>query len=54
MPGYIKKKLQEYKHDVPNRLQSCPYAPEPKQFGVTVQAPTPPVDTPKLNDAGIK
>jgi hypothetical protein len=36
MPGYIKKKLQEYGHAVPNRLQSCPYAPEPKQFGATI------------------
>jgi hypothetical protein len=54
MPGYIKKKLQKYGHVVPNRLQSCPYAPEPKQFGVTAQAPAPPNDTPKLNDTGIK
>jgi hypothetical protein len=54
MPGYTKKKLQEYGHVVPNRLQSCPYAPEPKQFGATAQAPAPPDDTPKLNDAGIK
>ena len=54
MPGYIKKKLQEYGHVVPNRLQSCPYAPEPKKFEATAQAPAPPNDTPKLNDAGIK
>jgi hypothetical protein len=54
MPGYIKKKLQDYGHLVPNRLQSCPYAPEPKQFGVTVQAFAPPNDTPKSNDTGIK
>ena len=54
MPGYIKKKLHEYGHVVPNRIQSCPYAPEPKQFGATAQAPGPPRNTPKLNDAGIK
>ena len=54
MPGYIKKKLQEYGHVVPNRLQSCPYAPEPKKFEATAQAPAPPNDTPKLNDTGIK
>ncbi len=54
MPGYIKKKLQKYGHVVPNRLQSCPYAPEPKQFGAIAQAPAPPDNTPKLNDAGIK
>ena len=54
MPGYIKKKLQEYRHVVPNRLQSCPYAPEPKQFRATAQAPAPPDDTQKLNNAGVK
>ena len=54
MPGYIKKKLQEYRHVVPDRLQSCPYAPEPKQFGATAQAPAPPDDTPKLNNPGTK
>jgi hypothetical protein len=54
MLGYIKKKLQKYGHVVPNRIQSCPYAPEPKQFGTTTQAPAPPNDTPKLNNAGIK
>ncbi len=54
MPGCIKKKLQEYGHVVPNRIQSCPYAPEPKQFGATAQTPAPPDDMPKLNDAGIK
>ncbi len=30
MPGYIKKKLQEYKHVMAKRLQTCPYSPEPK------------------------
>ena len=55
MPGGIKKKLQDYGlHVVPNSLQNCPYAPEPKQFGVTAQAPAPPDDTPKLNNAGVK
>jgi hypothetical protein len=29
MPGYIKKKLQEYKHIMPKKLQTCPYLPEP-------------------------
>ena len=54
MPGYIKKKLSEYGHVVLNRIQSCPYAPEPKQFGAITQAPAPPNDMPKLNDVGIK
>ena len=42
MPGYIKKKLQEYGHGVPNRIQSYSYTPEHKQFGATAQAPAPP------------
>jgi hypothetical protein len=31
MPGYIKKKLQEYDHAMPTRLQRCPYSPKPKK-----------------------
>ncbi len=30
MLGYIKKKMQEYKHVLAKRLQTCPYSPEPK------------------------
>jgi hypothetical protein len=54
MPGYIKKKLQEYDHAMPTRLQRCPYSPEPKQFGSEAQAPLPPDESPKLDDKGIK
>ena len=43
MSGYIKKKLQEYGHIFPNRIQRCPYSPEPKQSG-----------SPKLDATGIK
>ena len=32
MPGYINKKMQEYGHVIPNRLQMCPYSPEPKKL----------------------
>jgi hypothetical protein len=32
MPGYIKKKLQEYNHVLRGRMQACPYSPEPKKF----------------------
>lgn len=39
MPGYIKKKLQEYEHIVPKKPQHCPYSPEPKQFGSKAQRP---------------
>jgi hypothetical protein len=33
MPGYIKKKLQEYNHVLPWCMQTCPYSPEPKNLG---------------------
>ncbi len=33
MPGYINKKLQEYGHIIPKKIQGCPYSLEPKQFG---------------------
>ena len=54
MPGYIKKKLQEYDHTIPKRLQRCLYSPEPKKFGSEVQAPLPTDESPKLDDKGIK
>ena len=54
MPGYIKKKLQEYNHAMPTRLQRCPYAPELKQFGSESQAPLPPNESTKLDANGIK
>ena len=55
MPGYIKKKLQEYGHIFPQRIKQCPYTLEPRQFGKEAQAPTPPPgDTPKLDAAGMK
>jgi hypothetical protein len=54
MPGYIKKKIQEYGHLVPNRTQKNPYLPKPKKFGSKVQAPLPPENTPKLDAKGIK
>jgi len=54
MPGYIKKKLQEYKHSLPRRIQNCPYPPEPKQFGVDAQAPIVPDATASLDAKGIK
>jgi hypothetical protein len=54
MPGYIKKKLQEYKHIMPKKLQTCPYSPEPKRFGTEAQAPLPPNALPQLDAKGIK
>ncbi len=54
MRGYIKTKLQEYKHIMPKKLQTCPYLPEPKKFGTEAQAPLPNDSTPKLDENGIK
>jgi hypothetical protein len=54
MPGYIKKKLQKYKHLLPGRIQNCPYSPEPKFFGADAQAPLMPDATPVLDAGGIK
>jgi hypothetical protein len=54
MPGYIKMKLQEYKHIMPQKLQTCPYSLEPKKFSTEAQAPLPHDSTPKLDKNGIK
>jgi hypothetical protein len=54
MPGYIKKKLQEYDHIMPRKLQQCPYSLEPKKFGMEAQTPHPPNSTPKLDAKGIR
>ena len=54
MPGYIKKKLQEYENVMPKKMQTCPYSPEPKKFGTEAQAPLPPDSSPKLDAKGIK
>jgi hypothetical protein len=54
MPGYIKKKLQKYKHLLVGRIQNCPYSPEPKKFGLDAQAPLMPDATPVLDVGGIK
>jgi hypothetical protein len=53
MPGYIKKKLQEYEHVMGNKRQTCPYSPGPKKFGTEAQAPLPPNCSPCLNAKGI-
>jgi hypothetical protein len=41
MPGYIKKKLEEYEHVIQKKTQHCPYSPEPKQLGSKAQRPLP-------------
>ncbi len=54
MPGYVKKKLQEYGHVMKYWIQMCPYSPEPKKIGTEAQAPLPPDTSPKLDGKGIK
>ncbi len=54
MPEYIKKKLQEYGHIMPRKIQGCPYALEPKKIGTEAQASFPQDNMPKLNEKGIK
>ncbi len=41
MPGYIQRKIQEYKHIQPKKTQHCPYSPEPKQFASKAEQPLP-------------
>jgi hypothetical protein len=54
MLGYIKKKLQDYKHVMSIHVQNCPYSPAPKQYGSKAQAPLHPDQCPHLNEKGIK
>jgi hypothetical protein len=54
MPGYIKKKLQEYSHVLPGRIQTCPYSPDPKKFGLDTQTPIADDTSPLLDKQGIK
>ena len=39
MPGYIKKQLQKYKHDMPKCPKNCPYQPQEKKYGKAAQYP---------------
>ncbi len=50
MPGYIKKKLQEYEHVVPTKPQHCPHSSELKHFGSKAQRPLPGNKSPLLDD----
>jgi hypothetical protein len=54
MPGYIRKKLQEYNHVWLKKIQTCPYTPAPKQFGLEAQCPLPADDSSPLDKKGIK
>ena len=37
MPGYIKKVLQKYKHEIPKKHQGSLYQVEPKKYGTVAQ-----------------
>jgi hypothetical protein len=54
MPGYIKKKLQEYNHVLPWRMQTCPYSPEPKNLWADVQTPLGVDSSLRLDKKGLK
>jgi hypothetical protein len=54
MPGYIKRLLLKYKHQMPAKPQHCPYAPAPKQYGSAVQPPLPVIISPQLSADEIK
>jgi hypothetical protein len=53
MPGYIKKQLLKYEH-IMQRVQHCPYALEPKRYGIDAQSPLPQDNTRKLNNKEVK
>ena len=46
MPGYVTKKLLEYKHPKLRQRQDCPLMPAPRSFGKHSQRPTEPNDSP--------
>jgi hypothetical protein len=46
--------MQDCGHIMPNKVQTCPYAPEPKIFGTKAQAPLPPDASTKLDAKGVK
>ena len=49
MPGYVRKKLLEYKHLKPRRRQDCPLAPAPRSFGKNSQRPAEADNSPLLH-----
>ena len=49
MPGYIKKALQKYLHEK-RKLQHSPYPAAPRKYGKAAQEPTPPDDSPPVDE----
>ncbi len=54
MPGYIKKKLQEYNHVRSKKIQTCPHTPAPKQYSLEAKCSLLADYSPPLNKKGIK
>ena len=46
MPGYIKRILAKYKHEMPKKPQYSPYPVQPRKYGRAAQEPMPEDDTP--------
>ncbi len=53
MPGYINKQLLKYEH-LMQRVQHCPYSPEPKKYRTKAQSPLPQDNSQKLTNKEIK
>ena len=53
MPGYIKKQLLKYEH-IMQRIQHCPYLPEPKRYGAEALSPLPQDISRKLTENEIR
>jgi hypothetical protein len=49
MPGYVKKALKRFQHDVPSKLQNQPHPHIPPKYEVKVQYAEPEDTSPKLN-----
>ncbi len=54
MAAYVTKQLTRYGYIPPLKPQHCPYAPNPINYGMDNQSPSPIVDSPLLDDAGKK
>lgn len=54
MPGYTEKQLTRYKHVKPTKPVNTPLRPLPRTYGASSQQPTPPDESPLLNETEKK
>ncbi len=54
MPAYVMKQLPKYSHNVPVKLQHCPYAPNSNKYSKDNQSPSPLDESPRLDKAEKK